>query len=76
MSAFLYLAPTDHPLPERPNPHLRTLSVRQALELGMEVPDFLLEPGVDQDAPDTILWSDLGAPDRYRRPASDRPGPG
>lgn len=58
MSAFLYLA-SDHPLPERPNPHLRTLSVREALKLGMEVPDFLLEPEVDQDAPDTILWSDL-----------------
>lgn len=74
MSAFLYLA-SDHLLPERPNPHLRTLSVRQALELGMEVPDFLLEPGVDQDAPDTILWSDLELRIDTDAPLPADPGP-
>ena len=74
MSAFLYLA-SDHPLPERPNPHFRTLSVREALELGMEVPDFLLEPGVDQDALDTILWSDLELRIDTAAPLPADPGP-
>lgn len=57
MSVFTYLA-SDFPLEEVENPHVRQMSVREALELGIQVPDFLLEPDFDKDKPDVILWVD------------------
>lgn len=57
MSSVFYMA-SNHPLKERPNPNCKTLSVHEALAMGMDVPEFLLEPGVDRDKPDVLLWSD------------------
>lgn len=57
MSSVFYMA-SDHPLKERPNPNCKTLSVNEALAMGVDVPEFLLEPGFDRDKPDVLLWSD------------------
>ena len=58
MSALIYLA-QDAPIPELKNPHYQALSVNEALERGVEVPDFLLKDGTDRDKPGVILWSDI-----------------
>ncbi len=59
MSAIFYIA-SDYPLREVSNPHYKTLSVNEALAIGMEgIPEFLLEPGFDRDKPDVLLWSDI-----------------
>jgi len=59
MSVLFYLA-SDHPLEERPNPHMKTMSVNEALAFGItDIPDPLLKPGFDRDKPDVILWSDI-----------------
>ena len=58
MSCLLYLA-SDKALPERPNPHERMLSVREAITAGVkDIPDFLLTGEVDLDKPGVILVSD------------------
>lgn len=58
MSRLLYIA-SDYPLPPRPNPHERMLSVNEALALGMSnIPESLLAPGFDRDKPNVILWMD------------------
>lgn len=57
MSVLTYLA-SDYPLEEVKNAHVKQLSVNQALELGIKVPDFLLEPSFDKDKPNVILWVD------------------
>lgn len=57
MSSIFYMA-SDHPLKERPNPNCKTLSVNEALAMGLDVPGFLLEAGIDRDKPDVLLWSD------------------
>ena len=59
MSAILYLA-SDGPLAERVNPHVKALSVNEALKMGVEdIPAFMLEDGFDRDKPDVLLWSDI-----------------
>lgn len=57
MSSIFYMA-SDCPLEERPNPNCMMLSVNEALARGIEVSDFLLEPGFDRDKPEVILWCD------------------
>jgi len=57
MSVFTYIA-SDYPLAEVENPHVKTLSVNQALEMGVKVHDFLLDPSFDRDKPNVILWAD------------------
>lgn len=58
MSRLLYIA-SDHPLPPRPNPHERMLSVNEALSMGLrDIPQALLAPGFDRDRPGTLLWAD------------------
>ncbi len=42
MSSVFYMA-SDAPLKERPNPNCKTLSINEALAMGMDVPEFLLE---------------------------------
>ena len=54
MSVFTYIA-SDYPLKEVENPHIKTLSVNQALEMSIEVHDFLLEPSFDRDEPNVIF---------------------
>lgn len=59
MSAIIYIA-SDYPLKEVPNPHLKTLSVNEALAIGMEdISGQFLEPGFDRNKPDVLLWSDI-----------------
>ena len=57
MSQLTYLA-SDAPLPEVKNPHYKTLSVNEALSMGIEVGEVFLRPGYNRDEPDVILWSD------------------
>ncbi len=59
MSAIIYIA-SDYPLTKVPNPHLKTLSVNEALAIGMEdIPKQFLKPGFDRNKPDVLLWSDI-----------------
>lgn len=39
MTALTCIA-SNHPLPEVKNPHYKTLSVNEALSMGIDVPDF------------------------------------
>lgn len=57
MSSIIYIA-SDYPLTERPNPHEKTVSVNEALALGVKVSDFLLEDGFDRNKPGVILVCD------------------
>lgn len=57
MSALLYAA-SDHPLPEVCNPHEKNLSVNEALAMGIEIPEYLLAPGIDRDWKHAVHWSD------------------
>lgn len=59
MSVLFYFA-SDKPLEEIKNPHYKYLSVNEAVEMGIEVPDFVLNSTIiDKDKPKVILWSDL-----------------
>ncbi|TYQ16754.1 UNVERIFIED_CONTAM: Type I restriction-modification system methyltransferase subunit [Acetivibrio alkalicellulosi] len=57
MSVLTYIA-SDYPLIEVENPHIKMLSVNQALEMGIEVTESLLNPSLDRDKPNVILWID------------------
>lgn len=57
MSSLIYIS-SDFPLPEVRNPHERSLSVNEALEMGMDVPDYLLKDGIDRNWKNAIHWSD------------------
>lgn len=58
MSMMTCLA-SHSPLEALPNPHMKLLSISEALEQGVKVPDSLLYSGVDYDEPETYLWSDI-----------------
>ena len=59
MSHLICLA-SDAPLPVLPNPHLKLLSVNEALAQGLDVPQSMLsDPELDPDEPETFLWSDI-----------------
>ena len=57
MSQLIYIA-SNTLLPEVKNPHYKTLSVNEALSMGIEVDEVFLKPGYNRDEPDVILWSD------------------
>lgn len=58
MSALFFFA-SDAPLAEVENPHYKTYSVREALEKGLAVPDFILRnPDFDREKPGVLLWAD------------------
>lgn len=42
MSSMTYIA-SDYPIPEIQNPHERSLSINEALEMGLDVPEYLLK---------------------------------
>lgn len=49
MSSYQFLA-SDHPFEKLENPFLERLSIREALERNMDIPDFMLEnPDMDQE---------------------------
>lgn len=58
MSYCTYIA-SDYPLPPVKNPHEFTLSVNEALNMGVtDIPEQYLTPYFDKDEPDVILFSD------------------
>ena len=57
MSVLTYIA-SDSPLKEMRNPHIKLLSVNQALEMGIKVHEFMLQALYDRDKTDVILWID------------------
>lgn len=57
MSVCVFIA-ADTPLEEVKNPHYKTLSINEAEQIGMDIPESLLESGVNPDKPNVILWSD------------------
>lgn len=57
LSSLMYIA-SNKPLEDIKNPHYKTLSVNEALAIGMAVPNFMLEPDFNRDEPGVLLWSD------------------
>lgn len=57
MSLLIYLA-SDTPLKERKSPHSRTMSVNEALLLGIKIPDILNTDDIDKDDPNMLFWTD------------------
>ncbi len=57
MSVCVFIA-ADTPLEEVKNPHYKILSIHEAEQIGMDIPEDLLESGVNPDKPNVILWSD------------------
>lgn len=57
MSSMIYIS-SDCPIPEIQNPHERSLSINEALEMGMEVPEYLLKNSIDRNWKNAIHWSD------------------
>ena len=55
MSVFSYIA-SDCPLKEVKNPNIKLLSVNQALDMGLEVHEFLLDESFDRGKADVMLW--------------------
>ncbi len=58
MSACFFIA-SDKRLEEVKNPHCKMLSINEALSLGVEVADFILNSSFDRDEPDFILHQDF-----------------
>ena len=57
MSSMTYIA-SDYPISEIQNPHERSLSINEALEMGLEVPEYLLKNGIDRNWKNAIHWAD------------------
>lgn len=58
MSYCTYIA-SDYPLEPKKNPHDITLSVNEALAMGIkDIPEHYLTPEFDKDEPDVMLYSD------------------
>ena len=58
VSLLTYIA-SDRPLKAVKNPHHTTLSVNEALAMGLDVPACMLKDEFDKNEPDVILWSDI-----------------
>lgn len=58
--SFLVALASDQPLEVLENPHMKMLSVNEALEQGIEVPQsMLMDYELDRDEPGAIMWSDI-----------------
>ena len=57
MSSMTYIA-SDYPIPEIQNPHERSVSINEALEMGLEVPEYLLKNEIDRNWKNAIHWGD------------------
>lgn len=57
MSSMTYIS-SDYPIPEILNPHERFLSINEALEMGLEIPEYLLKNSIDPNWKNAIHWSD------------------
>ncbi len=61
LSKLIYIA-GNYPLKEIKDPHIKTMSVNEALAAGVKVWDMLLQDEkLDRDEPDVILWMDEAA---------------
>lgn len=73
MSYLTYFA-ADKPLVERPNPFVETLSINEALKLGIEL-DLELLAEIDRDEPEVILFCEdeakMSYPNIYHFEADD-----
>ncbi|MEA4823429.1 MAG: hypothetical protein VB111_04855 [Clostridiaceae bacterium] len=58
MSVCTFIA-ADICLSEIKNPHYKMLSINEALDMGLEIDQSLLDGEIDKNAPDVILWSDF-----------------
>lgn len=58
LSSCIYIA-SNTPLPEVNNPHYKTMSVNEALSMGLIVPDFLLNSGSNREASGVIMRSNI-----------------
>jgi hypothetical protein len=56
MSQFTFFA-SNAPLENIENPHAKSVSVNEAIALGMDIPKFMLSD-FDRDKPDVLLWTD------------------
>ena len=59
MSFQMFLA-SDLPMDEVENPHIELLSVNEAMEKGIKIPDFMLsnKSTIDRNKPSVMLWVD------------------
>jgi len=57
MSNVIYIA-ADMPLTPHPNPHEKMLSINEALAIGKNVSEILLQSDIDRDKPNVILVAD------------------
>ena len=64
------------PLETLPNPHMKMLSVNEALEQGVEVPkSMLMDLEIDRDEPGMIMWSDIEPVIDFEKGIFDVPDP-
>lgn len=58
MSVSTFIA-ADICLSEIRNPHYKTLSINEAIDMGVEIDQGFLADKTDKNTPDVILWSDF-----------------
>lgn len=74
--SFLVALASDLPLETLENPHMKMLSVNEALEQGVEVPkSMLMDLEIDRDEPGMIMWSDIEPVIDFERGIFDIPDP-
>ncbi len=74
--SYLVCLASDAPLETLPNPHMKMLSVNEALEQGIEVPQSMLcDYEIDRDEPGMVLWSDIQPVIDIERGIFDCPDP-
>jgi hypothetical protein len=57
--SFQTFLASDLPLPEVENAHVKQMSVNEAIEKGVSLPDMILNSTtIDRDKPGVILWAD------------------
>ena len=63
MSKVCYFA-SDTPLKDRPSPYMKSYSINEAIDAGIEI-DLNMLSGIDRDKPDVILWIENEELDYY-----------
>ena len=74
--SFLVALASDKPLEVLENPHMKMLSVNEALEMGIEVPKSMLADfEIERDEPGMIMWSDIEPTIDIEKGIFDMPDP-
>lgn len=74
--SYLVALASDWPLETLENPHMKMLSVNEALEQGIEVPkSMLMDYEIDRDEPGMIMWSDIEPVIDFEKGIFDMPDP-